>query len=101
LPSAEGVSVEAIDEQLIHWRQRDVVLSTALPFVHLADYTKPLTDQSRDAAENDRDGSEPLGVVFTDVPGFVVLSQTCDVVRSCRDRPFVELAVVEPLAPAI
>ena len=86
-----------IDAWLQEWRQGDVVLTTTLPFMHLADYTLPLTEQARAAAAGDPDGAEPLGVVFTDGVGFAVLTQTCDLVRSCRERPFVELCVLKKI----
>ena len=73
-----------IDAALAQWRQGDVAVD-ADRFVHVADGAAPLTNE---AAELEAGPS----VIQTTVEGLVVLSQTCDIVRSCASRPFVELA---------
>ncbi len=52
------------------------------------DPQRPLTPDSKDvvAAEANADSAESA------VRGFVVITQTCDLVRSCEDRPFVEIS---------
>jgi hypothetical protein len=44
-----------------------------------------LTDISRDALSNDSD------LVESEVMGFAVVTQTCDIVRACKSRPFIEV----------
>jgi hypothetical protein len=78
----------AIDSSIEEWRQGDCVLSEQW-FAHRFLRESPLTAESTDAAEFD------VQIVEVDVPGLVVLSQTCDIVRSCRDRPFIEVAPLE------
>jgi hypothetical protein len=75
------------------WRQGDVVLQEE-DFVHLAALTCPLTAEAEAAqAAGDRGLDDPsIAGVYTAVLGVVVLTQTCDIVRSCRGRPFVEVA---------
>ena len=86
----------AIDEALRAWRQGDVSLDAGLEFLHLADLSRPHSPASRQAAEDMANNGEALEAgampVLDEVRGMVMLSQTCDVVRGCRDRPFVEVA---------
>ena len=97
-----GVAVaelEAINVKLRDWRQGDVSLCAGLESVHLADLARPHSQPSAQAAQRLASGgtaiSESATPIIDTVPGIVMLSQTCDVVRDCRDRPFVEVA---PLA---
>ncbi len=87
---------QAIDQALQVWRQGDVSLAAGLEFLHFADLShphSPASVQVADALANDGEvieaGATP---VVDEVRGVVMLSQTCDVVRSCRVRPFVEIA---------
>lgn len=88
---------EIVDGALLQWRQGDAVLEEVPFFLHLADVRRPLTLASRaQAAEGippaeDEDG---LAGVATDVRGIIVTSQTCDIVRSCAIRPFVEVCAL-------
>lgn len=74
-----------IDAILATWRQGDCVRGEQW-FAHRFDASAPLTDDARAAAE---EGSDLVEVA---VRGLVVLTQTCDVVRACGERPFVEVA---------
>ena len=65
-----------IDDVLRDWRQGDIALEADL-FVEMHAGTKP--------------GSGP-DVITTDVRGIVVLTQTCDIVRTCVERQWVEVA---------
>ena len=86
----------AIDEALQAWRQGDVSLDAGLEFLHLADLTRPHSPASNQVAEAMANDGEPIEdgptPVLDEARGMVMLSQTCDVVRSCRSRPFVEVA---------
>lgn len=84
-----------IDAALAVWRQGDVALSPNLPFVHFADLARPLTNPARQTAiEAGRvEHSEPaIDAIFSEIPGVVILTQTCDIVRKTTTRPFVEVA---------
>jgi len=72
-----------IDAALAEWRQGDCVLEGEHWFVH------------RRGVDPQSTGEEAVSVVESEVPGFVVLTQSCDVVRKYKDRPFV---AVSPLA---
>jgi hypothetical protein len=74
-----------IDAALASWRQGDCVLGVHW-FLGRAAPACPLTDQSRDGCDAETGNYEG------EVPGFAVLSQTCDLVRRCDQRPFVEVA---------
>ena len=65
------------------------MLGGGVRFIHLADLGSPTTVQAEQlAAEQGPDG---LAVVSAEVLGLVVVTQTCDLIRSCQDRPFVEV----------
>ena len=86
----------AIDEALRAWRQGDVSLDAGLEFLHFADLSRPHSAASRQVAEDMANNGEALEAgampVLDEVRGMVMLSQTCDVVRGCQERPFVEVA---------
>jgi hypothetical protein len=87
MPFVAAGSTEAarIDEALQHWRQGDVTFD-ALWFLHAGDGRAALTPA---AAEATGEGPEAL---TAEADGLVVVTQTCDVVRSCTERPFVEVS---------
>ena len=74
---------ESIDAALEFWRQGDFVLGP-LGFIVRFNPDIPLSPGDRiDASDSD--------LYEEDVEGLVILTQTCDVVRKSRDRPFVEV----------
>jgi hypothetical protein len=73
-----------VDEPLKQWRQGDCVLGEHW-FVFRVSPDAPLTEDAAAAAEDGVDNAE--GTVF----GFAVVTQTCDIVRDCGERPFVEV----------
>ncbi|MFE8034296.1 hypothetical protein [Thiohalocapsa marina] len=73
-----------IDDALQRWRQGDCVLGEQW-FVFRVSPDAPLTEDAAAAAEGGVDNAE--GAVF----GFAVLTQTCDIVRDCGERPFLEV----------
>ncbi|MDI4655520.1 hypothetical protein [Xanthobacter autotrophicus] len=85
--------ISQIDARLAEWRQGDVVLDAAMPAIHLADISIPGTPEAEQLARETTAVGEPLGlaVVSTDFPGFMIVSQTCDIVRTCATREFVEV----------
>ena len=85
--------IAQVDAALRIWRQGDVVLGDALPAIHVADLTIPGTPESEQFAADQAAAGEPLGlaVVSQDFSGFMIVSQTCDIVRSCATREYIEL----------
>ena len=85
-----------IDQALQAWRQGDVSLDVGLEFLHFADLSRPHSPASAQVAEALAYDGEAIEAgptpVLDAVRGVVMLSQTCDVVRGCRNRPFVEIA---------
>jgi hypothetical protein len=73
-----------VDGALDDWCQGDCVLSEQW-FVHRFNPQFPLTDTSRDALNDEGN------LVESEVVGFAVVTQTCDIVRSCMSRPFLEV----------
>jgi hypothetical protein len=78
------VWIQKVDAVLKEWRQGDCVLGEHW-FVHRFNPQCPLTLDSANVAQEEIDLSE------SEVKGFVVVTQTCDIVRSCADRPFIEV----------
>jgi hypothetical protein len=102
LPPTKAEVVAAIDARLQDWQQGDVLLAGEVPFVYLADYDRPVTLHAQQAAAADQSaGGDSLGVISVDVPGLAILTQTCDLIRSCLERPLVQVAALAPLQPDI
>jgi hypothetical protein len=77
--------IAAIDATLSEWSQGDCTIGEDCWFVTRFDPSRPLTSAAEDvAAETD--------LAESAVSGFVVVTQTCDLVRSCADRPFLEIS---------
>ncbi len=85
-PAPENARLDAIDASLEHWRQGDVALGP-VELVFVADASCALTPPSQALA-----GNEGLCSVTVEVGGVAVVTQTCDIVRSCTDRPLVHVA---------
>ena len=90
-----------INEVVRTWRQGDVCIDTGLESLHLADLSAPHSEASRQAAESAREqdlAAGPVAAISTAIPGLVILSQTCDIIRDCNERPFVEVAPLVELS---
>lgn len=87
MPKLEAASgeVQAIDAALKVWRQGDLAPAERW-FIHAGDPDEALTDAT---AEIEEPG---LHAVTSEVDGLVIVSQTCDVVRGCLARPYVEVS---------
>ncbi|MDP9412719.1 MAG: hypothetical protein M3Q08_01220 [Pseudomonadota bacterium] len=83
--------LEDVDAKMKDWRQGDVVLGLAVPFVSFAHSATPISKDARQQAKG-ADQADFLFDVVTDEVGFVVLSQTCDIVRDAERRPYIEVA---------
>jgi hypothetical protein len=81
----------AVDRALAEWRQGDCVVAPEL-FLWRAEPARPLTAASEQGCDPDS------GATAAEVLGLVVLTQTCDVVRACAERPYVEVAPLVALA---
>ena len=80
----DSAEAKRIDTALREWRQGDLALDEQW-FIHAGDPSEPLTDA---AAEG---GEAGLQALTSEVAGLVV-TQTCDIVRTCVTRPYVEVA---------
>lgn len=74
----------SVDAALLTWRQGDCVVGEQW-FVFRTDLERPLTSDGAAAAAEGVDTAE------SEVFGFMVLTQTCDLVRKSSERPFVEV----------
>lgn len=77
---------DTLDKKLLSWRQGDCTI-TPQSFIYAFDLNFRVTEATKNL-----EGSEPGEVVAEEVDGLVILTQTCDIVRSVKDRPFVEVA---------
>lgn len=81
---------ERVNTALSVWRQGDFV-QTDKPFLHLADTKEPLTSRSERLAAEGSSNDLGLSTVAYEVKGLVVITQTCDLVRSCLEKPYVSV----------
>lgn len=75
---------QQVDQQLGDWHQGDCVIGEQW-FLFRTSVTRPLTTDGAVAAEEGAENAE------AEVLGFAVITQTCDLVRRCENRPFVEV----------
>ncbi len=75
--------IQEVDTALKQWCQGDYVLGEHW-FVQRCNPNQPLTVSTESV-------DEETGLAEYEVRGFVVVTQTCDIVRSCRSRPFIEV----------
>lgn len=75
---------QRIDDALEAWQQGDCVLGEHW-FLFRVDISAPLTEDGAAAAAEGVDAAE------TEVRGLMVATQTCDIVRKCGERPFLEV----------
>ena len=85
MEAVDDAGREQVDEQLPAWRQGDCVIGEHW-FLFRTNAERPLTGDATVAATEGSDNAEGA------VRGFAVLTQTCDLVRHCGDRPFVEVS---------
>ena len=88
-----SAEAERIDAALADWRQGDLALEERW-FAHVADVQDALTEGSAQAGSG-------LQVITSEVEGLVVVTQTCDIVRSCVDRAFVEVAPLVEVSSSV
>jgi hypothetical protein len=90
----DDTDFEAVDAAVGAWQQGDAFLGSVVNFVYVADLSKPLSEPAlTEAAEGFEEGS--LTSIGSPMVGFVVISQTCDVVFPCRERPFIQIAALQ------
>ncbi|MCL2825291.1 MAG: hypothetical protein FWD57_14970 [Polyangiaceae bacterium] len=76
---------DGVDAVLASWCQGDCVLDGDHWFAHRVDVACPLTAAGHAAA------AQRKSIAEEKVAGFVVITQTCDIVRACNDRPYLEV----------
>jgi hypothetical protein len=86
MPKLTDISEEAskINAALQEWRQGDFALEEKW-FVHSVDPSLPLTLESSQVEGE-------IQSITSEVEGLVIVTQSCDVVRSCIKRPFIEVS---------
>ncbi|MYB34674.1 MAG: hypothetical protein F4X92_06050 [Gammaproteobacteria bacterium] len=85
--------IEKIEKVTQEWRQGDVSRYAELEFLHLAKMSCPITASSEEAIlENGSSIESDYLPIAERIDGIVVLTQTCDIVRSWQDRPYIEIS---------
>lgn len=84
MSNERDVWIQEVDATLKEWCQGDYVLGEYW-FVLRFNPQRPLTPDSAKVAQENTD------LVESEVKGFVVVTQTCEIIRSCADRPFIEI----------
>lgn len=87
--------IRRVDEALRIWHQGDCIVGEHW-FVHRFMPAFPLTDEAAKIAADA--GSAGVDLAESEVAGLMIASQSCDVVRSCAQRPFVEVCPLVELA---
>ena len=72
------------------WRQGDCVIGEQW-FTYRFDPQNPITDEAQLQARDDATNSIDNDMTDSEVSGFMVVSQTCDIVRSWDKRPFLDV----------
>jgi hypothetical protein len=82
------------------WQQGDIIELDGLPFMYLADLRNPTLSASKEFIGNQTigDGENPYAAISVDVKKFVVISQTCDLVRTFSKSPTIQLAALEKVS---
>lgn len=81
----DGDDRRRINEAIRPWRQGDFVRGR-YGFLFRISPDKPLT------VEAELPAHEGFSAAEADVIGFMVLTQSCDIIRDCKDRPFVQVS---------
>ena len=81
----DGLGSDQVDQRIATWRQGDCVVGDDW-FLFRTNMENPLTDDGKTAVVEGVQNGETL------VRGFAVLTQTCDLVRSCVALPFAEVS---------
>lgn len=89
----DSAEVKQIDAALSEWRQGDLAREERW-FVHVADVGRPLSEAAAQA------GGDGIQSVTSEVAGLVVVTQTCDIVRSSAIRPYVEVSPLVQVSKA-
>ena len=85
----DAALVDRLNDQLQSWRQGDIVQPGVLSWMAM-----PQDALTARAAETEGDS---LTCVVSETPELAIISQTCDIVRNCKQRPYLLLAPVVTL----
>jgi hypothetical protein len=77
--------IDRVNSALQKWKQGDCTIGEHI-FVHQFDPKQPLITTKPYTVIDEE------SLVKSVVRGFVVLTQTCDLVRDCQDRPYLEIS---------
>lgn len=87
--ASDSSTYEVVDEAMKRWRQGDV--AAVQSFSHVADLRRPVTSASVELSRAQASSENTTVRISTEVESLVVLTQTCDIVRSSSKRPYIEV----------
>jgi hypothetical protein len=82
--------ISEIDSALSKWSQGDCTIGDDCWFVTRFDPQRPVTIEAKNFVVVEANTNTDL--LESQVRGFVVVTQTCDLVRACAERAFVEVS---------
>src|SRR5690349_11745928 len=97
--ASDSSAYEVVDEAMKRWRQGDV--AAAQSFSHVADLRRPVTSASEELSRSRLSSGNTQVRISTEVESLVILTQTCDIVRSSADRPYIEVCPLIRVDPSI
>ena len=97
----DAAAVSEVDIECSTWQQGDAFVGKGLTFVHVADLAKPLTDNASLEAAAGFEIGQSLAAIGTPIPGLVIISQTCDLIRSAADRSYVQVAALRKVEKSV
>ena len=92
---ADAAIIRETNQATSVWEQGDIVDLKAIAWLGLPEF--PLTEY---AASATRSADSDVSVLFAETEALVVITQTCDIIRDCAQRPHVELARLVRLGEA-
>lgn len=96
--ASDSSTYEIVDEAMKRWRQGDV--AAVQSFSHVADLRRPVTSASIELSRSQASSGNTTVRISTEVESLVVLTQTCDIVRSSSRRPYIEVCPLIRVDPS-
>jgi hypothetical protein len=97
----DAAALSEVDAECSTWQQGDAFVGDGLTFVHIADLARPLTENASSEAEAGFETSQSLAPIGTSIPGLVIISQTCDLIRSAADRSYAQVAALRSVEKSV
>jgi hypothetical protein len=94
MTTLDSNEAKRINAALQGWRQGDVLFEKSL-FLHIGHTPISFTSNASDILDDD------FQVLTSEVDGLVIVTQTCDIVRDCKIRPYIQVAPLTQVSDEI